>query len=373
MKFFFSTVGRHNPMLKTELPEHMAYPVSQRGSRGLDLDYTALLLGEGFIIDGDVFQQLVEDDQDYLRPMVNSLTKLSEAGLLEPMPMGEIVEGNHDSLVEKTDLLVQHPEEWLPLLRRQWNIVQPQFEQFQADFGAETKQNLNLCHVGVESWLLTIDRAEDDELRQKLMAVMDGIPGAEDQISQYDLRGILRFVVSEILATDLIGHELEQPFIDWYDNEPLFDQLYLTRWGDEPDEFEVRRQARLLFDVVIPELRPDNVEKVIRFVQDDKAVTSLRKELIDRLATGEDISREWFVRYLNAAVKNDLVTDGRLRKLRYLGSASGLVLPGAGLAGQVAMEVGKSALEAAGESALEAATPPPRWYYALQRIAMQDP
>ena len=51
MRFFFSTVGLHNPALAIELPEHMAYPISQRVHSGLDLDYTALLLGKGFIID----------------------------------------------------------------------------------------------------------------------------------------------------------------------------------------------------------------------------------------------------------------------------------------------------------------------------------
>ncbi len=370
MKFFFSTVGRHNPVLRTPLPEHMVYPVSQRAVRGIDLDYTALLVGHGFIIDGQVFQDLVEANREYLRPLVGSLVALREAGLLESVDMGEIIDSHRDELLRKTDVLLERPAEWLRDMQRQWNRVRPEFASFQADFGSEAMRTLNLGHVGIESWLREIGHEDDDDLRERLMALMAGEPGASDRVTPNDVRGTMRFVVAEILSTDLIRHSLQQPFIDWDDSQPFFDRLYSTRWDEMSAEYEIRRQARILFDVVIPELRPDNVEKVIEFVKDDRAVASLREEIIDALASGEGVSHEWLSRYLKAAIKSELVTEGRVRKVRWLGAAAGAAIPGVGLVKDVATEFGMAAFESATEEAIAAPLRPPRWYYALQRMGL---
>lgn len=45
------TNGYYNPFLNIPLPDHMKYPISQNCAEGLDLDYSALMLGEQFIID----------------------------------------------------------------------------------------------------------------------------------------------------------------------------------------------------------------------------------------------------------------------------------------------------------------------------------
>ena len=39
------TNGQYNPFLAAPLPDHMKYPISQNCSEGIDLDYTALMLG----------------------------------------------------------------------------------------------------------------------------------------------------------------------------------------------------------------------------------------------------------------------------------------------------------------------------------------
>ena len=44
------TNGQYNPFLAVPLPDHMKYPISQNCSEGIDLDYTALMLGEQFFV-----------------------------------------------------------------------------------------------------------------------------------------------------------------------------------------------------------------------------------------------------------------------------------------------------------------------------------
>lgn len=370
MKLFFSTVASHNPTLAAELPEHMIYPVSQRVGGALDLDYTPLLLGDGFIIDGHALQVLVEGDDPHLKPMVESLTRLLDAGLLEPVDMAGIIGANADGIIEKTELLLEDHTEWLELMQAQWRRVKPEFQEFQRHFGSEELRELNLGHLGVESWLAEIGRDDDPDLRARLMDVMEGVPNAEERVSAFDLRGAMRFVIAEILCVDLIRHSLRSPFVDWADTQPFFDRLYSTRWDrEQAEEYAIQRQARLLFDAVVPELRPGNVDAVIKFVHDNKAVSSLRSELIACIGAGEEVSKDWLLSYFKQAAKSDLVAEGRMRKVRWLGSALGVALPGASLVSDIAGEAVQKAVEESGEAVVRPLGPAnPHWYYALQEL-----
>ena len=74
--------GKHNPFLASPLPEHMVYPISQSCKNGIDLDYSALILGEQFIIDGLVFDEVLSSKRDYLKPMQHSLIELEASGII---------------------------------------------------------------------------------------------------------------------------------------------------------------------------------------------------------------------------------------------------------------------------------------------------
>jgi hypothetical protein len=115
-------------------------------------------------------------------------------------------------------------------------------------------------------------------------------------------------------------------------------------------------------------LRPNSIEGVIRFVRDDKAVRSLREELGNLVAEGGRVSEKWFAEYMNRLFKSELVRQGRVRKIRLLGSAVGTLLPGAALAQEIAQG---AAVEAGGglvERALGRGRERYHWYYALQRL-----
>ena len=75
--------GQHNPFLATPLPEHMVYPISQNCKEGIDLDYSALVLGEKFVIDSAVYEDILHSRKEYFTPMKKSLIELNASDLLE--------------------------------------------------------------------------------------------------------------------------------------------------------------------------------------------------------------------------------------------------------------------------------------------------
>jgi hypothetical protein len=370
MEFFFSTIGQYNPARHLPLPEHMIYPVAQRVPDGVDLDYSPLLIGQRFVMDSAVLQQIVESDAPHLAPMAYTLSKLAQEDLLSVSDMSGLIEKNGAAVLAKVSTLCQDPTVWLPIIGEQWRMIRPEFEEFQNEFGSTEMRAINIGHPGVENWLAGIGQYDNDDLRERLLRVLEGQSPESVGVVQEDVAGMLRFVLAQMVSTDLVRYSLGVPFVDWMDSRPLYDILYETRWDDAHAEFELQRQIRLLFDIVIPELRPGNVDQVIRFVRDNRAVRSMRAELLEQLDTGEDISERWLIRYLNEAVKSDLVTRGKIRKFRWLGAAAGAVMPGGGLIG-LAAETALAGAESGVEKAYRGRNKRMYWYYALQESMLR--
>ena len=93
----------------------------------------------------------------------------------------------------------------------------------------------------------------------------------------------------------------------------------------------------------------------------------MREELLQRVADGEPVSKKWFARYINEVFRKELADQRQRRRFRWLGSAVGVLLPGASLAQDIATEAG---LELA-ETNVGRTKGKYRWYYALQRISTE--
>ena len=367
MRFFFATVGLHNPSLAIDLPEHMAYPISQRVENGIDLDYTALLLGKEFIIDTTAYNKITQGDRPYLRPMANTLIKLNQSELLRLVDMKEIISRHKDEIYDRADLLLENPLVWLDDFRSQWKIVKPEFQEFQKEFGNPNMYQQNTGHFGVENWLGEIGESDNDNLRAQIIDILES---KRKKLSRREIELLgssMKFIIVQVICTDLLRYKLDIPFLNWYDSQPYYDRLYETRWDDPFQEVAIYRQARTLLNFVIPELKPENIDEVIRFVQDNKAVESLRLELFNIVEAGEDVSEKWFTEYLNQAFRNQLVSHNRLRKFRLLGSIANIVLPGASLIQEAALEASSYAIE----GTIENVDSSFHWYYALQKSVIK--
>lgn len=362
MQFFFSTVGAHNPRLASDLPQHMAHPISQRTDNGIDLDYSTLLLGQKYHIDTEVFELVTNSRQDFLAPMKYSLEKLLEADLLEKVDMKSLIQGNLPEIDKRIDHLLDDPLNWLHDARHQWDIVSQEFSDFHDKFGDPGFEKMNRGHFGVENWLAKLNEEDNEELRKQCLGLLNSrktrLSSGEFRIAQ----GILEFLIAQVVITDFLRHKLQLPFLNWSDASPYYDRLYAMRWNDMSSEATVALGAQRLFNLVIPELKPGNVEQVIKFVQDNKAVESMRKTIIDAMNQGEEISQEWFSRYINEVFRNELENQKKTKKLRWFGTGATSLIPGGSLLGEVAMEVGSELIE----DAIGAPKKDFRWYYTLQ-------
>ncbi len=108
---------------------------------------------------------------------------------------------------------------------------------------------------------------------------------------------------------------------------------------------------------------PNNIEAVMRFIHDDASVRSMREELWRAFVEEKGVSKEWFIKYVNEAVRRDLVTQTRSKKFRWIGTIASFFIPGADLLKDIAVagaeELGGDLIEGSGKQRF-------RWYYTLQ-------
>ena len=150
--------GQYNPFLSTPLPEHMLYPISQNCDNGLDLDYSALVLGEKFIIDEAVCDNILHSRKEYFNPMKKSFRELNASGLLDIRDYSSYFKENKDKIIQMTDFLLENVDAWLVLEQKQWASLKRELMEFQKMYGSEEMKSVNISNIGIESWLARTDQ-----------------------------------------------------------------------------------------------------------------------------------------------------------------------------------------------------------------------
>lgn len=366
MRYLLATFGVGNPAIYIELPDHAVYPVGTETEAGLDLDYTALLVGNSFVIDKASLDYIDEhvDRLPFLTMMRESLRKLRTEGLLEIFDgIGLIKEQSH-SIETKTAFLLEQFDPWLEAMRIQWADLKADRERFIEKYGAASSTTA-VGHFTVANALYKttgmIDRQRTQELSERILE-----PGRS--LSDQDLellREAARPLVTHIVIQDLFRYATSSLILDWDDSAKYYDNLYRARWEvDIGTERDIFMSARKIFDVTLPRLRPNNVDAVIKFIRGKRNVSSLRETIITSLGAGEQFDVKWATEYLAEVMRAELVQKRKMRRLRFGASAAGLALPGGSLAVDLLAEATSSVMEKMVESS---ATPRsrPYWLYAL--------
>ena len=314
--------GKHNPYLATPIPEHMMYPISQHCEDGIDLDYSALLLGERFIIDDSVFDDIITSRKEYFRPMQKSFRELKACGLLDTIDYSEFLNKNTKKIIDITSHELYDVEKWLYLAQKQWSTLKQELYEFQKTYGSLNMANVNTTNIGIESWLTRSDQVYNRQLRDGLYLLFEGKNKIEN-VGIDNVRGSLEFIVAQIIISDLVSYSTRSPVLDWDDSKDMYDRIFSLRWGQSEDEIGLKRETNKLFNVLMPDLKPNNINQVIRFISDNKAVTSLRMTLIELISNGETVNRDWLNSYINHIFAADIAYKKKSSIFSFLGTVAG--------------------------------------------------
>lgn len=300
--------GKHNPFLKTELPDHMRYPIAQNYKGQKDLDYTSLLLGDGYIIDGSMYDDVVNSSIEYLKPMKKSLEVLYREGILEIKDYSNVFKEYNDRIAQMTESYLADLDTWLRLEQSQWKKLKPELFRFQEDFGNDNMYSINTGNIGIENWLIESDQKSNNVLREQLYNLFEGNTDIET-VGEDNARGAMKFIVSQIVMSDLISYTSKAPVLDWDDCADMYKEIYQYRWHNYADELELKTRNTEAFKIMqytVPDLLPCRIEDVVHFIHYDNAVKSLRETLLQTIESGNDLDDTWMARYLGQVLTKDL-------------------------------------------------------------------
>lgn len=370
MKFLFTAFGLHNPLLNIPLPDHAVYPLSKAVGEELDLDYTALMIGTEFIMDSQAYDFVTSEQRLFLRPMSNTIKRLKAEGLLSTVDYGAIVRANWSSIEQRINAVLDEPLPWFRIVQRQWSDLKGEFSDFHRRYGRAQSFETNTVHSGVLNYVYASGDVGRDSLLQQLEKLLNSNRNSYKKSDLDHIREIIRPLVAQIFINDLVRSKIGSPFLDWDDAKGYYEKLYTLRWEDTVEEFDIWRQASILFDAVVPDLKPNNIDEVIRFIRDDKAVESMRAELQGLLASGETVSAEFLIAYANRVMQRELALKSKMKKYRLGGAALTSLIPGGGFLAELGIAAAEEKVE---DMVSDAHLSKMRWYYALQREASKRP
>lgn len=102
---------------------------------------------------------------------------------------------------------------------------------------------------------------------------------------------------------------VKSPILDWDDSAEMYQRLFNIKWENFTTDIALKNETNKLFNIIIPDLKPNNINTVIKFVCNNRAVSSLRKTLIELISNGETVSHEWMTKYINKIMSSDLATQ----------------------------------------------------------------
>jgi len=385
MKMFFTAFGMHNPCAEKLFQEHCALPIGIDAKDGLDLDYSAILLSEKFIIDKSAREYVRDRRHRFLKPMDHSLHVLAEEGFLEEADFSLLCNGFEEATENKAVELLKNVQPWLVVARQQWSKLQPELIEFQTRYGQARQASINIAHFGILNYLSSKHgRIPPDESSRLHNLFETGRRLTRPE--ETEVQEILKPLVAQILVNDLVRKKLNAPLIDWDDAQGFYQRLHLGQWTElEESGFPsigAAGQARCLFSIVVPELLPQRIEDVVKFLRNRKAVKSLRHDLFDSLKHGQGVSKEWMIKLMDEAAKAQLRAEKRGRIVKWVGRIASIAVPGGEALGGVVLEGTKKLLGTLGEFALDGASEVAgsyieqsgknklEWYYALQNLKL---
>lgn len=367
MDFYLSSFGLHNPYIVSKLPEHAIYPISTSAQDGVDLDYTSLLLGKKYYIDEQTFGFVCGGEKRFLEPMAKTLFFLKQEGFVETIDTKTIVNDNIESLTEKVDRLSNDYNNWLNVIRSQWADVKDEYFLFHSQYGSPENELLNTSHFAVINYLEAIGEVDNLKKQESITKLLESKKQRLSTPEKEYVKGVTKPLLAQILINDLVRSKIKCPILDWDDNEPYYNQLYLYRWEENHSkEIKLAHAANNLFNCVIPSLKPKNIEEVVKFLNNNRAIDSLRVELWSCIESCGKVTDAWYKEFVDRVFQHELNMKKNMKKFRWFGAIVSSFIPGSGVVQEAAMEATQNYIE---DKAVKNKGKSLEWYYALQNEA----
>jgi hypothetical protein len=366
-----TSFGAHIPNVPAELQEMNVFPISTQNGTTLDLDYSSLMLMDRLILDRFAFEFI--SSRSHLKEMKTSIERLEQEGLLRIEDFKAPATVFQKEISSRVSSQLEYLDLWLDCAREQWRLFQPVIPQLLPALGKKADPQMEAMHFGIYCYLKeTQGRIKPEEI-QRLHKLLASKRKKVTKSEQDELKQIIRPLLSYVYLNYNLMQYFGAPFIDWEDMAPFYRRIAQFQFPDQSEKekkvtHEMIDQAKTLFTVAIPELRPSSVTEFVRFVKKGGAVRSLREAMREAAETGTTIDPKWAIALRDQANKAQLTARKRSRIISLVGLLS-LAFPWLPIANEVIKAAGETvghmSQDLAGHFSHPKSLHHYKWYFAL--------
>lgn len=364
MKYLLSSYGLNNPYMSAPLADHAVYPIGTEIENVIDLDYSTLLVGNGYFLDQSCTDYLAEHSSrlPFLGAMRESINVLKQEGLLTIFDGKAIIQDNLQGISDKTERLCEDWQGWLSVTRSQWSILRKDRESFVDKFGDPDRALINRYHNSAINASFRKFGELNENYAKEICEIIESNRNRLTIDEIQIVKEVIRPLVCHTVIQDLFRFKTSSSVLDWDDSQGHYEKLYHARWDGKDEDRVLASTSRSLFNFALPQLKPKSVRDVVKFVNEDKSVVSLRRDIVDLLNEGVAFDSELGARLLEETFRKDLANQKKMKRVRWFGAIAGVFAPGSSILTEAAVEGGLGLAEDGMEGAMGKKH---RWLYSL--------
>jgi hypothetical protein len=235
--------------------------------------------------------------------MLDTGHKLQDANFLRLEDYGEISKSMHDEIKEEVDEELEYPVYWLKPLRREWALFKPIMEENLVRYGDRIDLQAERIHYGIHCYLKLQSDKFDLAEAMRLQRMLESKRMIFSKREEDELREIIRPILSQVAFNKRLSGKIGAPFVDWKDLEPFYQKLSrrdsshqkLSRSAEISQEAQKEQvdACQHIFSATLPDIKPNSVDDVIKFIKQRSAVRSLRDEISQAIYNGIPFDQKW--------------------------------------------------------------------------------
>jgi hypothetical protein len=311
-KMILPAFGAHTsgPLLEERVT--LRLPPGSITPRGVNLDFTSLLLVDRVIVDRAMLEHLETHRIPAFEEFRTATKILQDKDFLEAKDFAQVFRENRETIDSAVEEALVAPERWLPKLRESGAM----WAGYQGTLQQALGKNYHDWIRHEYGVLMCLRKAGDPITDDRIKALTRLIQKPKKNFSANErqaLQEIVRPYLEYAYLNAILQRDEGIPFFEWDSNGPFYSYIYKTSLQPPKESSDGLRRsvskAHDLFRFSFPEFQPRSATQLISILQ-DKRLASFRRRIEQALQRNEVFDEAFGRRVLVEIARENRSVDG---------------------------------------------------------------
>ena len=249
-------------------------PLSHVTADGIDLDFGPLLLFDRLIVDTGSFEYATQSGLPFLAPIKRSLETLLDAGIIKLFDFSEILTEQEPLIAAAAERSIALPEQllkWGAEIKVSYRGWLSRLDVYERALGEHFDPVSMRTEFGSYVYLMKHDGKIDPETYEHYEEMLFSLRKRRSAAQWETLQDLVRPTALYTYKNFALFNWFKAPFLDVEFTSGIYNRIYdelLVSANPEHANLRARVEAASsLFEYAVPDLRPANIEQVLRLLE----------------------------------------------------------------------------------------------------------